>query len=180
MAKLMDVSAFFIALAQDMAELQMGDAMTNLRLQTLLYYAQGWSLARHGEPLFEESIEAWEYGPVVPVCHGWYRGFGHGFLTAQMPPKEAFTADEYELLTDTFAKLSRFSTSHLLAMTRKAGSPWDRAWNHSKSREIPSKEIGAFFSKMPLSGIREKLDHIPVIKPLYRKDGVPVLAAREA
>ena len=58
MAKLRDVAAFFIALGQDMSEMQMGDAMTNLRLQKMLYFAQGWSLTRLGKPLFEEAIEA--------------------------------------------------------------------------------------------------------------------------
>ena len=180
MAKLRDVAAFFIALAQDMAEMQMGDAMTNLRLQKMLYFAQGWSLARHGKPLFEEPIEAWQYGPVVPVCYGWYNGFGRGFLTSEMPPKEAFTAEEYELLLDTWTELSKFSTSQLVAMTHEAGTPWDRAWNHSSSREIPTKDIRSFFSTVPLPGTKEKLAGIPVIEPLYRKDGVPVFAAEEA
>lgn len=41
MALLRDVADFFIALAQDMAEMNLGDAMTNLRLQKMLYFAQG-------------------------------------------------------------------------------------------------------------------------------------------
>lgn len=31
----------------------------------LLYYAQAWSLAWTGRPLFEDRIEAWINGPVV-------------------------------------------------------------------------------------------------------------------
>ena len=34
-------------------------------LQKLLYYCQGWHITFTGEPLFEERIEAWAYGPVV-------------------------------------------------------------------------------------------------------------------
>lgn len=180
MAKLRDVAAFFIALAQDMAEMQLGDAMTNLRLQKMLYFAQGWSLTRLGKPLFEEPIEAWQYGPVVPACYGWYSGFGRNFLTSDMPPREAFTTEEYELLLDTWAELSKYSTSQLVTMTHEKGTPWDRVWNHSGSREIPTEEISAFFSRNPLPGIKEKLAGIPVISPLYRIDGVPVFAAEEA
>ena len=33
--------------------------------QKLLYYAQAWSLAWRGRPLFEDRIEAWVNGPVV-------------------------------------------------------------------------------------------------------------------
>ena len=36
-----------------------------LRLQKLLYYCQGWSLALLGRPLFRQPIEAWMNGPVV-------------------------------------------------------------------------------------------------------------------
>ena len=36
-----------------------------VKLHKLLYYAQGWSLAWVGEPLFEEKIHAWANGPVV-------------------------------------------------------------------------------------------------------------------
>lgn len=180
MAKLRDVAAFFIALGQDMSEMQMGDAMTNLRLQKMLYFAQGWALTRLGKPLFEEAIEAWPYGPVVPVCYGWYSGFGRNFLTSDMPPREVFTAEEYELLLDTWTELSKYSTSHLVTLSHEKGTPWDRAWNHSRSREISTKEIGEFFSKVPLPGTREKLADIPVIEPLYRKDGVPVFAVEEA
>ena len=43
-----------------------GELVSNLKLQKLLYYVQGFHLAVFGEPLFEEEIEAWMYGPVVP------------------------------------------------------------------------------------------------------------------
>jgi uncharacterized phage-associated protein len=40
-----------------------GDTLTNLKLQKLLYYAQGWYLAMHDEPLFDEPLEAWTLQP---------------------------------------------------------------------------------------------------------------------
>jgi uncharacterized phage-associated protein len=59
MAKVQDVARFFIDLAQHQNERNSGDLMTNLRLQKLLYFAQGWYLARFGKALFDEPIEAW-------------------------------------------------------------------------------------------------------------------------
>ena len=50
-----------------------GDPVTNLKLQKLLYYSQGWYLALYGVPLFEEGIEAWVHGPVVPAVYGYYK-----------------------------------------------------------------------------------------------------------
>ena len=179
MAMLRDVSAFFIALAQDMSEMDMGDAMTNLRLQKMLYYAQGWMLARHGVPLFHESIEAWKLGPVVPQCYEWYKGSGNNPLKAEMPPREAFTADEYEVLLDTWTELAQYSTAQLVNMTHEQDTPWDKVWNHSKQREITTEDIKRFFSKLPLADTKEKIKTIPVVEPLYRVEGVPVFSFRE-
>jgi uncharacterized phage-associated protein len=36
-----------------------------MKLQKLLYYSQAWHLAITNEPLFDEDVEAWTYGPVV-------------------------------------------------------------------------------------------------------------------
>ena len=55
MADVQDVARFFIDLAKRQNDLERGDLMTNLRLQKLLYFAQGWHLARFGRPLFDAS-----------------------------------------------------------------------------------------------------------------------------
>src|SRR4051794_29818552 len=55
------VADYFLAHVDE----ESGDNITHLKLQKLLYYAQGFHLAIQGEPLFAEPIEAWEHGPVV-------------------------------------------------------------------------------------------------------------------
>jgi uncharacterized phage-associated protein len=37
----------------------------DVKVQKLLYYCQGWHLAFTDEPMFDETIEAWDMGPVV-------------------------------------------------------------------------------------------------------------------
>jgi uncharacterized phage-associated protein len=54
-----------------------GDWLTNLKLQKMLYYAQGWHLGQHGEPLFDEPLQAWIHGPVVPDVYRRFKSFGH-------------------------------------------------------------------------------------------------------
>lgn len=46
---------------------------TMLKLQKLLYYAQGYALALLRRPLFRERIKAWEHGPVIPQVWKAYR-----------------------------------------------------------------------------------------------------------
>src|SRR5689334_12279943 len=61
-ASAMDVAKFLIYLSACEDE---PDYVSHLRLQKLLYYVQGWSLALRGKPMFVERIEAWAHGPVV-------------------------------------------------------------------------------------------------------------------
>lgn len=45
----------------------------NLRLQKLLYFVQAYSLISEDKKIFEEEIEAWPYGPVVPKAYEYYK-----------------------------------------------------------------------------------------------------------
>jgi len=49
--------------------------MSTMKLQKLVYYSQAWSLVWDDEPLFEENIEAWANGPVVPSLYNRHRGY---------------------------------------------------------------------------------------------------------
>jgi len=48
--------------------------MTAMKLQKLLYYSQAWSLVWDDRPLFNEEIEAWVNGPIVPDIYTSHRG----------------------------------------------------------------------------------------------------------
>jgi len=51
--------------------------LSNLKLQKLLYYAQGGYLAKNnGQPLFQELIYAWPHGPVVKEAYDQLKFFG--------------------------------------------------------------------------------------------------------
>ena len=41
-------------------DLEHGDTISNLKLQKMMYYQQGFHLAYFGTPLFDEDIVAWQ------------------------------------------------------------------------------------------------------------------------
>ena len=86
MADVQDVARFFIGLARRQNDLDHGGLMTNLRLQKPLYFAQGWHLARFGQPLFDASIGAWPYGPAVPEAYRAYKEYGREGISSAGPP----------------------------------------------------------------------------------------------
>lgn len=61
-----------MATAHDVAATVLGNlgSVTAMKLEKLVYYCQGWHLAREGTLLFPEPIEAWREGPVVPPSTG--------------------------------------------------------------------------------------------------------------
>src|SRR6478735_8493369 len=87
----LDVARWFVAWAAE------EDAdLSNLKLQKLLYYAQGWHLALRGEPLFREDLQAWSHGPVVPSVYRAFRDFGSGDILLDQPE---FDWDDYDPTT---------------------------------------------------------------------------------
>lgn len=58
MANVFDVANFFVYVANQNED----DQMTNLKLNKLLYFAQGAFLSRTGRPLFSAEMEAWPLG----------------------------------------------------------------------------------------------------------------------
>lgn len=146
MAKAQDVAKFFIHLAQKQEEAQIGDLATNMRIQKLLYFAQGWHLARHGKPLFCAPLSAWKFGPVVPDVYFAYNTKGGQGLVSDPPPQNAFTQDEYDLLLDVAREYDSFSTSALVSMSHQADAPWSKT---AQSQEISVQSISDYFKKLP-------------------------------
>lgn len=72
----LDVAEYFLYLAGE--DFAATEPMTHLKLQKLVYYAQGFSLALRGVPLFDEPILAWQHGPVVREVFDTYRRYGRG------------------------------------------------------------------------------------------------------
>jgi len=71
--KVFEVAKYIIVLSQHDC-----DPIGNLKLQKLMYYAQGWHMAENnGKELFEDDFEAWVYGPAIPRLYGVYKKWGY-------------------------------------------------------------------------------------------------------
>ena len=105
-----------------------GDLISNLKLQKLLYYAQGFHLALFDDPLFPEPIEAWNHGPVVPEIYHRYKEFGSNAL----PQPEDFDSARYSgevtgFLDEVYNVYGQFSAWKLRQMTHEE-PPWKEAY----------------------------------------------------
>lgn len=136
------VANYFLALTDEDA----GDAMSNLRLQKLVYYAQGFHLALRGQPLFAEPIEAWTQGPVVPELYERFKSYAAGAI----PVAEAGDAATdlpgkvKELLDEVYAVFGQFSAWKLRELTH-AEPPWA---NTPCGTEISHQALREHFATM--------------------------------
>jgi uncharacterized phage-associated protein len=99
-----------------------GELITNLKLQKLLYYQQGFHLAYFEKPLFEESIEAWMYGPVVPLIYEKYNLEKSNGLKYEGEVINLETEEEW-LFNEVMRIYNAFSAIGLLNLTHSE-TPW--------------------------------------------------------
>lgn len=184
MAKVRDVARLFIDIADKQAENECGDGMSNLKLQKLLYFAQGWYMARYGKPLFDAPMEAWRLGPVVPSVYSEYQCFGKNAIHDDPPADDAFTQDEFDLLMDVVREYWKYSTSALIDMSHQNGAPWEKAYTSGVPHiELSNKDIMEYFkSQRPLPSFNDILtaamDRIHVVSPVgYTESGAAIFRA---
>ncbi len=185
MAEALQVARFFVDIAEQQFRTRTGDRITALSLQKLLYYAQGWHLARCGKPLFDEEIEAWQYGPVVPSIYRQYSRFDDSPIHDVPPEDGAFTDSEYALMLDVARDYWRYSSSELVRMTHAKGTPWERVYlSDARHTVIPMDAIRAYFQQQePLRTqadlVNSAMLRVPVYTARTGADGEAILP-REA
>ena len=97
--------------------------LTVKKLHKLLYYCQGHHLASFGEPLFGETVSAWDMGPVVGEL--WYAE-KHGELPV---PRADLNEKQLNTIGYVVSRYGALSGSDLRHLTH-AETPWRRADEH--------------------------------------------------
>ncbi len=155
MADPIQIANVFIEIANSEKE----GSITNLKLNKLLYFAQGWSLVRNGRPLFEEDILAWQFGPIVQSVYRTFCVCGSDPIctVSENTGKGILSDEEIQLIIDTYRRYGRYSASALVEMTHEKGSPWQTAYSGQHNAIIGKNEILDYFSKMrPLDSFAKK------------------------
>ncbi|MDY3124217.1 Panacea domain-containing protein [Gallibacterium anatis] len=138
-----DVAKYFLSLCNNE---ESGDLISNLKIQKLVYYAQGFSLAINNKPLFKEQIQAWTHGPVVPKLYNEYKKYGNGALpTTDLDIDfSKFSNEDKELLDDVYDVYGQFSAWKLRNMTHDE-TPWKSTYQSGKSNEISNEVLKEYF-----------------------------------
>lgn len=165
-----------IAIANEFLKLAERDHVTDvtpMKLLKLVYYAQGWHLAIENQPLIDEQIEAWQYGPVVPSLFHEFKQYGNQPITElaetiiddpESPLGEFHTptlGDDdspgtsdpdftRRLIERVWDEYGSYSASKLSNMTHEPNGPWDQVCqcyggNIPKATDIDTDIIKSHF-----------------------------------
>ncbi len=138
-----DVADYFLSLVDE----DSGDSISNLKLQKLVYYAQGLHLACFDRPLFQEDIQAWAHGPVIPELYYKYREYSSGSLPMNMEiDLEKFDDVTKEFLNDAYSIFGQYSAWKLREMAHNE-APWLRANKRGNNTIISHQSLKKYFSE---------------------------------
>ena len=145
MATTIDVIRYLLRLASKDDE---NEPITPLRLYKLLYYCQGWYLAWYGKPLFQDRIEAWRDGPVVPsIYHREPWGKGRSPIEDDGIPS-LLTVGQEKAISQVWSYYGKFSAYGLRDMTH-CEMPYKNHFHPDASNrcseEIPIEELHEYF-----------------------------------
>jgi len=156
----LDVADFFIE-----HEKNSDDPMTNMRVNKYVYLAQGYSLAKLGKPLFDDQIQAWDYGPVVPALYHLFKSDVKAEPILS-PVTEltsgVFSREQIDILTQVMIDYGRYSTGQISSMTHERGSPWYRAYVKGANNPISQEDMARYFSGIVGKSVIERAMEEPL------------------
>jgi uncharacterized phage-associated protein len=122
-----------------------GKPVDQMKVQKLVYFAHGWYLAITNEPLLNEAIEAWRFGPVIPSLYHMLKYSGNQAITAIISEKELAPNDtDSELnayLSAIWNLYSPFTGIQLSNMTHEEETPWAKIAREFNNQIPADKDI---------------------------------------
>lgn len=141
-----------LILAKLKSDDEMAEYTSRLKLLKLLYYVQGYHLAMFGTPIFDEKIEAWLHGPVVPEVWKWAINYGDEQMQSEALDDEQIKRldlhpQQIKLVEEVLEIYNKYSAYGLRDKTHTE-MPWLAAYEKDKNNEITKDSLKDFFAPL--------------------------------
>jgi uncharacterized phage-associated protein len=150
------IANYFIA-----KSLSSGANLTPIKLIKMVYIAHGWHLARKGEPLLTEGIQAWKFGPVIESLYHEVKRFGDRQITSLISiqtPEGTFTPmvedeETRRFLDNVWNAYARYSGLQLSTLTHRPDTAWHDVWYNRDGKTqrralVPNDLIAEHYRKL--------------------------------
>lgn len=142
-----------------------GCKFTPFQLIKMVFISHGMTLASTDKPLIRDRIEAWTYGPVIPVLYHELKIWGDGIVqmlnycetvpsmdnNVDSNRKELFTSviTDYErkAIDIVVNSYGDWSFADLEKLCHEPNSPWDKHYDGRFGTEIPDHTIRDYYKK---------------------------------
>lgn len=128
----MDVADCFVRLA-----LREGKPLTNMKVQKLTYIAYGYWLGFTNYQLFQEAVEAWQYGPVIRELYYQLAHYGANLIQQPLLSRNPIpeNSDAYRLIETVYDRYKDLTAGQLSWLTHQNDTPWSNTWNLMGNRK---------------------------------------------
>lgn len=116
-----------------------GTPISDLQLQKILYYVQINFFRILGVPAFDNTIEAWPYGPVVPDVYKEFGKYGSSKI-CKLYHNVDFPDNEEHLINRVVEACISIGPWELVELSHKVGGPWQKTYR-GKKEKIPMNVI---------------------------------------
>ena len=157
----MTIADWFLAHNNAVMKYNSADELSNSKIQKLLYYAQGCSLASIGKALFEEEIIAWKHGPVVECVYQKYHQYGRSGIT-DIPEYPELEQEIELLLINIYNAFAKFSAWELANLTHT-----EDPWKYTKPNEKMSLTLIKNYFMVHYSDINKRNEMTDNVRYLY-------------
>lgn len=123
-----------------------GYSISNLKLQKLLYFVQAQFLVMLEHPIFNENIEAWDFGPVVPEVYQYFKLWGSSEIPKVVvnQANNKILEKDQEVIDEILEECAPYSANVLVDITHHQ-DPWCDAYEKYCNNIITKKSIKEYF-----------------------------------
>lgn len=139
-----DIANYFLSKGEKFGK----RSITPLKIQKLVYYAQGFYLALFNKPLFNERIEAWQHGPVCRILYNKYKKYSYHIISEPIDCNSKMKIEKdynlCKLLDAIWHDFGIFNGNELEEMTHR-DIPWIEAIQQGRNTVISTDSMKKYF-----------------------------------
>jgi len=153
-----------IVIANELIKLATAEKIeiTPMKLQKILYLANGISVKKRHQKLINEKFEAWEFGPVIKSVYAAFKNCGANSIKDtydELIPTTGYTfvsptsfnveSADLAIIKEAWDNTKNLSAFTLSAWSHNKQSPWDKAYNaNPREAYISDEEISEYFNRV--------------------------------
>ena len=140
-----DIAKQFLTLAG-----KEGTNIDPMKLLKLVYISHGYYLGFFNKPLFDNRIEAWKHGPVIPDLYHTIKIFGNNAVDERIinlhVGNDDIKKEDKDFLKNLWDAYKKYDGLELSTKTHEKGSPWYKYRDQYESKpQIPDPEIKGYY-----------------------------------